>query len=256
MPVINEKQLKYLEFVNRENEIRHHKYDEEMLQYELLRAGDERAIEESVKIWESGLTGHIFDDPVKNMKYLCTASVTLATRYAILGGMPIEDAYNASDLYIRRFDACRTYDELRAIHKDMFTFFTHKMRAIKKEPVYSRQVLRCMDYIDYHLHERITVKALAQQVGLSPSYLSVLFKAETGTGVSDYITGRKIETARNMLRYSDYSYSEISAILAFSSQSHFTKVFRVRVGMTPKQYRNSSPADRSASHSAPEAFQC
>ena len=240
MPQINDKQLRYLEYANRENDIRHHKYDEEMLQYELLAAGDEHAIEESIKVWESGTTGHLFDDPVKNMKYLCVASITLATRFAIQGGMQSELAYNTSDLYIRKFDACKSYDELRAVHKDMFTFFTHKMSEIKKESVYSKQILLCMDYIFYHLHEKITVDELATNVELNPSYLSTLFKKETGKTISEYILVQKIDTAKNMLKYSDYTYSEIASILAFSSQSHFSNQFKKLTGQTPKVYRDTN----------------
>ena len=47
-----------------------------------------------------------------------------------------------------------------------------------------------------------------------------------------------MEAAQNMLKFSDYTYAEISAILAFSSQSHFIRVFRKQTGYTPKEYRN------------------
>ncbi len=240
MALVDQKQLTYLEYYNRENGIRHHAYNREMEQYCLLRDGDERAIEESVKMWESGQTGHIVDDPVKNMLYLCVASVTLATRFAIEGGMDSETAYSASDLYIRKFDRCRTVAELRAAHKDMFTFFTCKMSEIQRGSAMSKAVLQCIDYIRLHLHERITLKKLAEQTGLSPSYLSVLFARETGVPVSEYIMERRIETAKNMLAFSELSSAEIASTLAFSSQSHFSRAFREQAGMTPGEYRKRS----------------
>lgn len=238
MAIIKERQLKYLEYTNRENAIRHHTYNEEMLQYQLLKNGDERAVEESVKIWESGLPGHMVEDPIRNMCYLCVASITLATRFAIEGGLDAETAYNISDLYIRRIDLCRSIEEMRAVHKDMFTFFTHKMADLKKASVFSKPVVQCLDYIHYHLHEKITVRILADYVGLFPSYLSTLFAKETGVSVSRYIMEQRLETAKNMLKFSEYSCPEIAAILAFSSQSHFIKVFKEKEGLTPKAYRN------------------
>lgn len=48
-----------------------------------------------------------------------------------------------------------------------------------------------------------------------------------------------MEAAENMLKFSDYTYAEISSILAFSSQSHFARVFKQRTGYTPKQYRDA-----------------
>lgn len=94
-----------------------------------------------------------------------------------------------------------------------------------------------MDYIYYHLNEKIRLSDLAQHVGLNTSYLSELFKKETGLTLSDYILQRRIEAASNMLRYSDYTFVEISSTLAYSTQSHFIHVFKKATGMTPRQYR-------------------
>jgi AraC-like DNA-binding protein len=68
----------------------------------------------------------------------------------------------------------------------------------------------------------------------------VLFHRETGLTFSDYVMRQRIETAGNMLRYSDYSSTEISEILAFSSQSYFIRCFRKVYGMTPSEYRRKS----------------
>ena len=65
-----------------------------------------------------------------------------------------------------------------------------------------------------------------------------MFKKETGVSVSAYIREQKIEVAKNLLRYSDYSMIEIANRLSFSSQSHFIQQFRESVGMTPKKYRD------------------
>ena len=98
-----------------------------------------------------------------------------------------------------------------------------------------------MDYIHYHLHEKITVPILAEHVHLNPTYLSELFKRETGTAISQYITDKRMEAAENMLKYSEYSFDEIAQILAYRSQSHFSKVFkktfRHDAGGVPHQVR-------------------
>ena len=60
-----------------------------------------------------------------------------------------------------------------------------------------------------------------------------------GVSVSAYIRNRKIDMAKNLLRFSDASMIEIANRLAFSSQSHFIQQFREVVGMTPKKYRDT-----------------
>lgn len=232
-----EKQLAYRAFINRENNVRHFRYDEDMKQYELMKAGDPSAVAESERMMRSGMNGRLSDDPVRNVKYLFIACVTITTRFAIEGGMDSETAYNASDLFINKMDLCRDVEEVMAVHHDMFSFFTKWMSTVKKKTVFSKPVVQCMEYIDLHLHLPVRVAELAGHVGLNPSYLSVLFKKETGLPISDYILERRVDTAKNMLRYSAYSASEISAILAFSSQSHFIRCFKKIVGVTPNDYR-------------------
>lgn len=237
---VNEKELIYLEFINRENQFRHHRYDEEMKQYELIKAGDMRSVEESRKLFTTELTGHISEDSVRNFKYLFVASITLATRFAILGGLDEERAYNASDLYVLKVDKCSTIEEIKDLHADMFTFFTQQVAQLDKQSVYSKPISICISYIHTHLHEPILAGDLASLVHLNARYLSTLFKKEMGITISEYIVSKKMEAASNMLKYSDNTYANISSILNFSSQSHFTRTFKKHFGVTPKVYRESS----------------
>lgn len=236
---INQK-LTYLEFLNRENNFSHHGYDEEMLQYEYIKNGDMRAIDEAKKMIRSANTGHLSDEPLKNLLYLCICSITLVTRFAIEGGMEHEKAYNASDLYIQKFDKTTSIDELYDTHNEMITYFVKSVAAAKKKNVYSKQVIQCMDHIHYHLHEEISCVELADKVKLNQSYLSVLFKRETGVSITEYVILKRMEAAENMLKYSDYSLTDISDFLHFSSYSHFARTFRKYYKTSPKEYRKNN----------------
>ena len=235
---VDEKKLRYMEYLQRETSSRHHTNTEDMYQYDLLRMGDPKAVEAGIRMFSSNLTGHLSDDPLRNCRYLFVASITLASRSAISGGLDAERAYNISDLYIQKMDTLQTIAEIRELQADMFAFYTKEMAALDKAAIYSKPVTLCMDYIYNHLHEPIRTETLAQHLGLSRSYLSTLFKKETDQTISDYILSKRMEAAQNMLRFSDYTYAEIAATLAFSSQSHFIRVFRTQTGYTPKAFRN------------------
>lgn len=233
-----DRRVAYMAYMDRENNSRHHYFDEEMKQYRLMQSGDLGAVEESAAMMRMmQVQLRLSRDPLLNAKYLFVANTTIATRFAIEGGMDSETAYNSSDLYITGLERCHSAEEVLELHREMFGYFTRHMAALKKERVYSRPVIQCMDYIDLHLHMPIRLPELAEYVKLNPSYLSVLFKKETGLPVSGYIMNRRIDTARNMLLYSEYSASQISEILTFSSQSHFIRAFKKREGMTPREYR-------------------
>ncbi len=232
-----DRQVAYLAYINRENEFQHHGYSEEMKQYTMMQAGDPAAVDESQRMMRKSLPIGLSADPLRNAQYLFVASITIATRFAIEGGLDAETAYNISDLYIRRLDPCQTEEDVLELHREMFAYFTSRMAEAGRKKPYIRPVAECVEYIEAHLHMPVRIDEVAEHVHMSPSYLSVLFRKETGKAFSDYVMFRRIETAENMLLYSDYSSTEISEILAFSSQSYFIRCFRKWTGMTPKEYR-------------------
>ncbi|MBR3325936.1 MAG: helix-turn-helix domain-containing protein [Atopobiaceae bacterium] len=234
---VDESKLAYRAYLNTQRGWSHHTHDEDMKQYHLMQAGDPAAVEESERIIRSGMPGTLSPDPVRNMKYLFVCTATIATRFAIEGGMEAEEAYNASDLYIQRMDRLQDVEEVIRLRTDMMRFFTERMANIKKEGVYSRPVVLAQDHIRAHLSERIHVDELADVVGLNASYLSTLFRRETGLTITDYVAEERIATAKNMLRYSEMTAAAIATSLGFSTQSYFTKVFREHTGFTPSEFR-------------------
>ena len=237
-----DRQVAYLAYINRENEFQHHGYSEEMKQYRLMQAGDPQAVEEGQRMMRRTMPVALSEDPLRNAQYLFVAGITIATRFAIEGGMDAETAYNTSDMYIRKLDQCRDEEDVMALHREMFAYFTSRMAGVKKKKDYILPIAQCVEYIEAHLHMPLRIDELAELVHLSPGYLSVLFRRETGKSFSDYVLYRRIETAENMLLYSDYSSTEISEILAFSSQSYFIQCFRKYTGTTPKEYRQRHAA--------------
>ena len=232
--------LKRISFEHREEDYQHHTYDEDMFQYELIKNGDLKALEVGKKMFEGPTTGHLSDNPVKNYQFLFVASITLASRFCIEGGMPTEEAFNLSDLYIRQMERCASVDDIFALHDVMFRDYTERMRAIRRKEAFSRPVVRCMDYIENHLQEPMTVRLLSENMGISASHISTLFKKEIGIAVSEYIRRMRIDTARSLLQYTEFSCLEIAEYLCFSSDCHFSQVFSRYTSQTPREYRKAN----------------
>lgn len=92
-------------------------------------------------------------------------------------------------------------------------------------------------YVARHLHEKITVREIAEALHLHPSYLNACFCAQCGSSVKTYIHAAKSREACRLLRGSRYSLTQIGAMLGYFDQSHFSRMFKQSVGMTPGQYR-------------------
>jgi YesN/AraC family two-component response regulator len=224
----------------RENDAFHTPYNSEFAFYVAVKNGEiskvsQMCINEFSN--KSGL-GKLSDHPLQNMKYHFVVSAALIARFCIEGGLEHEAAYSLSDVYIQKADNCTSITQISKLHTAMSMDYTQRMKNLKKNRIFSKQIVKCIDYIYNNLHKRIRISELAQYAELNPSYLSRLFRNETGITVTEYIQIRKIETAKNMLKYSNYRLSQIATILAFPSQSYFIEVFQKRTGMTPKKYQN------------------
>ncbi|MBQ7925469.1 MAG: AraC family transcriptional regulator [Lachnospiraceae bacterium] len=231
--------LTHKEFLNREYMIQHLSYDREMAFYRSIQRGDRQ---EAMRLFQplnaDGL-GILSHDKLRNLKYHLIITIAFITRYCIEGGLEMEEAYNLSDIYILRVDACITEAQIHAIHQELVEAYAERMQKLLKKMRFSKPVMQCIDYIYDNLHTKIKLEELADAVGLSPSYLSKLFHKEVGSTVTGYILEKKIDAAGNMLAYSEYSIAEITNYLCFSSESHFIEVFKKYMQMTPKEYRRS-----------------
>lgn len=226
---------------NSEEEMEHRPQNEEINFYRAVSSGDMDAVRrncEQNRFTDTEGVGTLSRNPVTNLKYHFVITTAFVTRLCVEAGMEMEQAFRLSDFYILKLDNLYTAQAVSALHDQMVLDFTGKMRLLQKNIGTSKPVTECIDYIYVHIKERITVEDLAAHTGLSPSYLSRLFKKEIGISISDYIRKKKIEKAQNLLKFCDYSLIEIATYLSFSSQSHFIQQFKKIVGMTPKKYRD------------------
>ncbi|NIK76015.1 two-component system response regulator YesN [Paenibacillus castaneae] len=99
-------------------------------------------------------------------------------------------------------------------------------------------VQKVQEYAASHLEEA-SLQTIASHVFLNPSYLSKIYKLETGEGISDYLSRLKMETAAHMLRTTADKIYEIAAKVGYLKTSYFIKVFKERYGITPQEFRDS-----------------
>lgn len=223
------------------DEIEHRQPTEKFLFYQAVTNGDVEAVRNNCqqeRFLDSDGVGVLSRNPVTNLKYHLVITTAMITRMCKQKGMELEQAFRMSDFYIQKLDDIHTIEGVRNLHDAMVLDYTEKMRRIRRNDTNSRHINICKEYIYSHIKERITIEDLADELGVSASYLSRLFKKETGDSVSAYIRSQKIEMAKNLLQYSDYSMIDIANRLSFSSQSHFIQQFRDATGMTPKKYRD------------------
>lgn len=177
------------------------------------------------------------DTPLRSLKNSLIASVTLFTRAAITGGVPSDEAFTMSDSFIQTIEKQNDLRWLSTIEEAIILRFIDRVKRSQKQH-FSQLIRRTIAYIDEHLSEPITTASIAATVSVHPDYLSKRFKQETGEALHSFILRRRTEEAAHFMRYGNDSIPDIAAFYQFSSQGHFTTVFKRYIGYTPKQYRN------------------
>ena len=239
--MFTDRELFYKEYVRRESNAIRAPYPPELAFYNAIKSGDVKQAKRflATSIIKTEGLGTLSDHPLQNLKYHLAITIAMMARSCMEGGMDLSEAYALSDLYIQKTDRCKDFSEIEALHRTACLDYVNRMSVLRDRKIHTGHIVKCIDYIYEHLHTRITVAQLAKHAGLDASYLSRLFKKDVGVTINEYVRTRKIDTAMNLLIYSDYSSAQISSILAFPSQSYFSEIFRKHTGMSPLCYRKT-----------------
>lgn len=98
-------------------------------------------------------------------------------------------------------------------------------------------VRECCEFIDQHFVSSISLDELSRHCGLSPHYISDLFRIELGLGALQYAHQVKMQHAKFLLEYSSLGISAIASMLSYPSHSNFSQRFKKTYDVTPQEYR-------------------
>lgn len=102
---------------------------------------------------------------------------------------------------------------------------------------------RVVEYVAAHLDEKVTLADMAGAARLSRMHFAALFFRATGSTPHQYLLKQRVSAAQDMLRATDKSIVDIALSVGFSTQAHFTTVFKRIVGQTPLKWREGRPAE-------------
>ena len=107
-------------------------------------------------------------------------------------------------------------------------------------------ITRARLYIDERYTQRLTLREVAQAVKLSPTYLCRAFKTANRCTLLEYLSRRRIDTARTLLRDTALMVKEVAFVSGFQSVAHFNRVFKEANGVAPLEFRRQALAARTA----------
>lgn len=174
------------------------------------------------------------------LRYLQAIDGACNILYLAISLLPEGEA-TLSEIFVDYVDGYRSVYRMNNVEQVvewMMTLRDGLCEILKSKRVtYKAHVITSVQkYIQKHIDERLTLNEIAAIFGLSPNYLSVLFKKTCSIGFSEYITQMKISKAKTMLLESDIRIYEVADQLGFESAFYFSKVFKKVEGISPREY--------------------
>ena len=100
-------------------------------------------------------------------------------------------------------------------------------------------IRKAQQYIQEHVQEKLTVPVVAQNVGVSPSYLTALFHKHLAFSPAEYIRRIKLQQSKQLIREGQMNFTQIAENLQYSTVHHFSRQFKQMFGLTPTEYAKS-----------------
>lgn len=177
-------------------------------------------------------------DPIRNMQNYCIIMNTLLRKAVENGSVHPFYIDKLSSDFARKIEQVTTMDSVRKLQKDMVHKYcllvkNHSMRG------YSPLIQKVITYIDTDLTADLSLNSISSQMNVNASYLSTLFKRETGSTLTEYVNEKRIQHGILLLHSTSLQIQTIASYCGIPDVNYFTKLFKKKVGKTPKEYREN-----------------
>ena len=190
-------------------------------------------------LWES-FSASIKEEFIEYMyaeHHLLIPLLSSARQAALSANAPKEEVLSVFHSAISQISSRGSLSvNLKTVERTTF-LLCELVKKNKNVPFYTDLCIKCEEYIDNHLGEKITASDIASYCGIDRSLVFDIFRKNYNISFTDYIRELRMKQAGILLIHSNTSISEIAVSLGYGSSSYFSKVFSTLYGCNPLDYR-------------------
>lgn len=175
-------------------------------------------------------------DKLRNAKNFLIVLNTLARKAVEQGGVhPVYIDRLSSD-FAMKIEACKSTTECDELFYSLVIKYARLVQKHSNKG-YSLPVQKVITCIDTDITADLSLKTLARTLSVNPSYLSTLFKKETGVTLTEYVNKKRVEKAKQLLKIGNVQIQTVAQSCGMLDVNYFTKIFKKYAGVTPREYR-------------------
>lgn len=213
-----------------------YKYENALI--EAVRQGQVWKVENSL----SRITPAVFEqrltDRLREAKNYCIITNTILRKAAEQGGVHPMYIDTLSSSYAARIEQLTSTSGATALILEIARGYCHLVRQHMTRS-YSVTVQKAILYINEDLSAELNLSGIANHLNVNSSYLSALFKKETGSTITEYIINHRVSHAINLLESTRLQIQTVAQLCGFEDVHYFSRIFKKVTGRTPRQYRQS-----------------
>jgi len=160
--------------------------------------------------------------------------------YFVKKGINIDDIFDEGEVFFKDPSKFWGIEEMKKYIQNYLFTISNIVTAYKQYSPNTKLVNQIIKYLNENYSDNINLNTVADHFKKNNSYLSVLFKKETGIKFVDFLANIRIEQAKKLLLNLDNKVSDIAAQVGYVNPKYFNVVFKKLVGMSPRQFRNRS----------------
>lgn len=184
----------------------------------------------------------ILGDPGMSLKNQVLEASAIC-RYVIAESQKVHPSYvqRIHDAYIRKMGAVTNIREISHLTSQVIAAYCDCVQTYSLDR-YSPLIRRVLNHIHLNLDSQLSLRSLALLCNVNSSYLSKLFRAETGTTLTEYVNRYRVERSIPLLRYTQMSIAQVSESVGFLDENYYARIFKRIMGVPPKTYRQQNKA--------------
>lgn len=213
-----------------------YRHENELIQ--AVRSGQLRRVESFLSRMSPNAFEQRLSNPLRNVKNYCIITNTLLRKAAEQGGVHPVHINTVSSGFAYKIEQLSTTAEGTSLIAEMAQSYCQLVRHHATKG-YSPPIQKAIILIDSNLGGDLSLSRLAKELNINSSYLSTLFKKETGQTFTAYINHQRIQHAAHLLRTTNLQVQTVAQHCGIMDFHYFCRVFKNSVGKTPTEYRSS-----------------
>ena len=222
-------------------ELRQLKASSEQLFLQLIIAVGEQNEGQAVRLAEkqiaAGMTGKL-TDMLTEWKFYLVRVLTIYTWVICERNVIEQYPEELESMFLKRIDEVESVEQCTRLFLEMTRKYCRLDRKVVRSS--SSLVRKIITAVETDLTQPLTLQYFSEILNVNSSYLSNLFRQETGITITEYVTARRIVHASDLLRYTGIPVNAVAKQAGIPDVQYFSRLFKRRVGMTPTQFRDST----------------